>query len=567
MTDSKQLETAVKPTTATIYEVHFGCDSCHATIIDENGQKTEIEDIAELKNENLTEVKVVNVYDTSKRIPSSTIIVDTPGLSSPDPKHRQTLVDFMPYADGILLVSDVNQQLTRSLLDFIDTISLSQRPIFLVLTKCDTKPQNEIEVVKNYIVKNTKIDLKRIACVSAVKDDLEEFYSLLDYVQKDKEEILKQVNAQRIGNYVKQMLNRIDEMVSATHSDKELEEAVRAKKIELDKMNSSIDGLIDYLSSEIDENEKKIIRKYESLVFEKLDTLVAGKSSNFDAEAVSAINNTTSLLLNEYKESVNDALVKAAREMRNSESKFYFTSLSSIDVSSYTIQGANYNLNLNSLGHEYDGVIATGLTIAAIAGAAYLAAGAAVPAAATEGGVAAGEEGAALAGNVGTTSVATTASSVGVGGALDAADTITDVIFDGGILATQLSEGRATKPNGVADNNGGLSTTEMPNQGGGLVRKLVGLVTDKTMGRPQRRRAIQDYMDGVLLPNFRSEIMSLSRTLVCSIEKALRSDAEKDIDEMTEALKSLQAEMKKGRSAFEERIRQLKIYKNELLNY
>lgn len=30
LTDSKKLETATKPTTSTIYEIHFGCNSCHA---------------------------------------------------------------------------------------------------------------------------------------------------------------------------------------------------------------------------------------------------------------------------------------------------------------------------------------------------------------------------------------------------------------------------------------------------------------------------------------------------------------------------------------------------------
>ena len=35
LTDSKKLETATKPTTATIYEVHFGCDSCHAKVLDQ----------------------------------------------------------------------------------------------------------------------------------------------------------------------------------------------------------------------------------------------------------------------------------------------------------------------------------------------------------------------------------------------------------------------------------------------------------------------------------------------------------------------------------------------------
>ena len=30
LTDSRQLESATKPTTATIYQIHFGCERCYA---------------------------------------------------------------------------------------------------------------------------------------------------------------------------------------------------------------------------------------------------------------------------------------------------------------------------------------------------------------------------------------------------------------------------------------------------------------------------------------------------------------------------------------------------------
>lgn len=38
LTDSKKLETATKPTTATIYKIHFGCDTCHAKVLDTDGE-------------------------------------------------------------------------------------------------------------------------------------------------------------------------------------------------------------------------------------------------------------------------------------------------------------------------------------------------------------------------------------------------------------------------------------------------------------------------------------------------------------------------------------------------
>ena len=155
LTDCKKLETATNTTTATNYEVHFGCEKCRAIILNSNGELEEC-DINNLKNEFLKDATVVNIFDTSTCVPATTILVDTPGLSSPDPKHKQTLVDFLPYADGILLVTDINQQITRSLTDFIDTMKLSKKPIYLVITKCDTKSTFDLDAAKIYISDNCK---------------------------------------------------------------------------------------------------------------------------------------------------------------------------------------------------------------------------------------------------------------------------------------------------------------------------------------------------------------------------------------------------------------------------
>ena len=170
LTDSKKLETATKPTTATIYEIHFGCNKCEANVVMSDGQTVHVDDLGELKNDKLSDAQVVTVFDTSKKVPSSTILVDTPGLSSPEIKHRQVLVDFLPSADAILLVVDINQQVTRSLTEFIDMIKLSKRPIYIVLTKSDTKSLPEIEAAKQYIADNCKLPVQQIFVFSAAKD-------------------------------------------------------------------------------------------------------------------------------------------------------------------------------------------------------------------------------------------------------------------------------------------------------------------------------------------------------------------------------------------------------------
>lgn len=53
-------------------------------------------------------------------------------------------------------MTDINQQVTRSLTDFIETMKLSMRPIYLILTKSDTKAPQDIESAKNIYVKTVR---------------------------------------------------------------------------------------------------------------------------------------------------------------------------------------------------------------------------------------------------------------------------------------------------------------------------------------------------------------------------------------------------------------------------
>lgn len=547
LTDSKKLETATKPTTATIYEVHFGCESCCAKVVTGDGDIQEVDDISDLKNEALADAKVITVFDTSNRVPSTTILVDTPGLSSPDPKHKQTLVSFLPHADGIMLVTDINQQITRSLTDFIETMKLSKRPIFLILTKSDTKSVADIESAKKYISDNCQIPLKQLAVVSAATNNLEEIYSLLDSIQKDKKEILKQVDGQRIKNIVNLLTEHIETLMNASSSDKELDEAIRKSQYELEKISHNIDRLVDSMSDDIEEQERTISRKFEDTIFSKLNTLVTGKSINFDGEAISSINNTATLLMNDYKSGIQNILREKARSQKGSENEVPLSSLENIDLSSIQMSGLSYNLDLNTMGHEYDGWIKTGVIAVAAVGAAA--------AIASTGGAAAG--------------ALTTASTID--NVIDVADTVSDV---GSMISNQKTVGRMERAVGFVTsatdkyNSFNESNQQMGQQVGGnkgMIDSLVGLVTDKMMSKPQRVRAIRNYIDGSLAPEFKSGLQSISQSLINSIRCNLQDEASVIIGQKTDSLNQLRNEMKEQKDLFEQRMRQLREFKTFLL--
>ena len=547
LTDSKKLETATKPTTATIYEVHFGCDSCHAKVVTENDDNQDINDIAELKNDVLADAKVVTVFDTSSRVPATTILVDTPGLSSPDPKHKQTLVNFMPKADGILLVTDINQQITRSLTDFIETMKLSMRPIFLVLTKSDTKSPQDIETAKKYISENCQIPLKQVAVVSATTDNLDELYSLLDSIQKDKKKILMQVDGQRIKNIVGFLTEHIEELMAASNSDKDLDEAIRQSQYELDKISRNIDRLVDSMSDDIENEARDVARQFEDTIFTKLNTLVSGKSNNFDGEAISLINNTATLLMNDYKASIQNILRDKVRSNKGSENDVPLKSLEDIDMSSVQMSGLSYNLDLNNMGHEYDGWIKTGVIAVAAIGT--------VAAVASTGGGAAGA----------------LASAATVDNVIDVADTVSDV---GSIISNQKSVSRIEKAAGFISNatekynSFNESNQQMGQQVGsekGMIDSLVGLVTDKMMSKPQRVRAIRNYIEGSLSPEFKSGLQGISQSLINSIKCNLHNEASVLIGQKTDSLNQLKQELKKKKEQFEARIEQLRSFRTILL--
>ncbi len=531
LTDSKKLETATKPTTATIYEVHFGSHKCCAKVLTESGEEILYSEISELKNENLNDAKVVTVFDTSTKVPDTTVLVDTPGLSSPDPKHKQTLVEFLPNADGILLVSDINQQITKSLIDFVNTVSLSKRPVFLVLTKCDTKSAQDVEDAKKYISENVYIGIENISCVSANNDDLSQLYDLFEKIKEEKNDILIRVNEQRIKIIAEDLTNKVDELLASIEDDKEVEDTLRKKKYELEKLHKNIDGLLDNLEMDLSDTELNTCRKFEDIVFDKLESLVSGSNSNYDSEAISIINNTSTLVINEYKDDVRDLLKEKAKERKNSDSEVNLRSLQDVDLSSYSVNGLTYNLSLNNLGHEYDGAIATGVkvvgTIAAVAVAAPVIGGAAVETVAAE-------------------------------TALDVADTASDI---GSIISNQRTTAM------LKNNNQQTITNSQNTSSKGIVESMVGFVTERTMAKPQRRRAIHDYMDSVLLPGFKSEVKSITRSLLSVFKESLHKEASDMVSEMTNAIEDLKRIRVEQKSEFENKKTKLRNYKNTLLTY
>ena len=274
--------------------------------------------------------------------------------------------------------------------------------------------------------------------------------------------------------------------------------------------------------------------------------MVAGKSDNFDAEAISAINNTATLLLNDYRNEIQSTFKRKANERQGKEESVSLRSLEKLDLSALSISGLSYNLNLNALGHQYDNAIAMATKVVVAAGAVYA--------------------GAAALGAAGGAAAAATADNI-----LDAADTATDVMSmqSNDKTASRIEKavsfvGRTTDKMSSIDEYNQTAGQQMGTDKG-LVESMVGFVTDKTMGKPQRKRAISKYMDETLAPSFKSEMKRINNLVISSVDAMLRQEAADTIDQKKAALEQLREEYKEKKVEYEKRITQLRDYRNLLV--
>ena len=545
LTDSRALETATKPTTATIFEIHFGAPRSIAQIVFEDGTIEDNVDIKDLKNENLTNARVVTVFDTSTLVSPYTIIVDTPGISSPDPKHQQTLVDFLPQADALILVIDINQQLTKSLTDFIKTVQLTSREIYTVLTKSDTKSETQIQAAKDYFAKNCEIPVTNLAAVSAQNNLLDEILIIFKDIEKRKSVLLQKANEHRLDVLAENLLSTIKILLNASQGLPEVEEEIRNQKQALTKVQRKIESIINNIDAELDDLNRSCSRKFEDQVSSQLTSLINTKSSNYDNEAISIINSATSAIIGDYRRKVMDLIAKESKTENSND--LSLSSLSGIDLSSIGIEGLSYDLTLNEMGHEYDGWIKTGV----IAVAAAAAVGAVV---ATGGGALGVAEGA-----------------LTVSTAVDVADTVTDVtsVMSNRKLVRRM-ESAVKYGKEAADKYASIDQFNSQGMGEsgagkGMIDSLAGFIAEKTMSKPQRMRAIRLYIDDRLAPEFKHQIDETRNKIIDTVKSVINDAAQSTIDERINSLEELKQKLNHHKNEVEQNMAVLREMETKLL--
>lgn len=534
LTDSKVLEIASLPTTATLYQIIFGAPENKAVALSAEGEEVELQ-LDALKNDELKKYPTVTLFDTSTKVPKDIIFVDTPGLSSPDPKHREVLTSILPRVDAILLTVDANQAVTRSLIDFVKSMRLAEKPIYLILNKIDTKSPSELQDLKRGIARDVDLPIDSLVCASAYANNISELQQLLTKIQAEKTQIIAKVDALRTKELVGELRSFIAEVLRSSTSPQELKEAVRAQERELERLQNNIRQLMERveekLSDKIDETQSTL----RAQLWPLLNGILSKKGISYNDAIEAEVINVKTILLQNFTRQVATTI----REVNasNRDIRVQLPSAETIDLSQLgelanTIQMEDFD----SVGHGWDKAIgwatiglASVATLAATGGLAALGIGGATGAAGAAGvAVEAGQAAVMASTAVKTTKMMRMINVMSKAG---------NFVQKGHQIASVVS-----------------SAAEKERD---FIEGLVGKATE-FFSKPRREAAVERFLDAQILPNFEADLRNYLSESLRLIGERMNAEAATLVGEKREALSQLQAQQEQEQAKYEAEIKAIK---------
>ncbi len=526
LTDSKVLEIASRPTTATLYQIFFGSTENKAVALTAEGESVKLQ-LDSMKNEELLKYPTVNLFDTSTKVPKDIIFVDTPGLSSPDPKHREVLISILPRVDAILLTVDANQPITRSLLAFVKEMRLAEKPIYLILNKTDTKSTGELQDLKAGIARDIDLPIDSIVCTSASTGGVSELQQLLTKIQGQKTQIIAKVDALRTKELIGELRSFIAEILRSSSSPKELKEAVRAQERELERLQSNIRQLMERVEEKLSDKVDETQSTLRTQLWSSLNGILSKKGISYNQEIDAEVKRVKTILLQNFTRQVATTI----REVNASSRDIHvqLPSAETIDLSQLGEQANAIQMeDFDSVGHGWDKAL--GWATVGLASVATLAA---------TGGLA----------------------SLGIGAA--------GVVETGGAVAMATTAVKTTKI---------MRMVNVMSKAGSFVQKghqiasvvssaaekerdfIEGLVGKATefFSKPRREAAVENFLDAQILPNFEADLRNYLSESLRLIGERMNAEAATLVGEKREALSQLQAQQEQEQAKYEAEIKAIK---------
>lgn len=133
----------------------------------------------------------------------------------------------------------------------------------------------------------------------------------------------------------------------------------------LQRISRNIEKLIRDASGSIEEKGEDCIRKFRDNIFSRLDGIVQSQGRDCDGAVYTAVNSIAETAIQQYKTDIQYVLVNMARERQRTLEEVPLQSLEALDLSNVVLNSLSYNLNLSSMGHEYDRMIGNTVKVVA----------------------------------------------------------------------------------------------------------------------------------------------------------------------------------------------------------
>ena len=540
LTDSKVLEIASRPTTATLYQIFFGSTENKAVALTAEGESVELQ-LDSMKNEELLKYPTVNLFDTSTKVPKDIIFVDTPGLSSPDPKHREVLISILPRVDAILLTVDANQPITRSLLAFVKEMRLAEKPIYLILNKTDTKSTGELQDLKAGIARDIDLPIDSIVCTSASTGGVSELQQLLTKIQGQKTQIIAKVDVLRTKELIGELRSFIAEILRSSSSPQELKEAVRAQERELERLQSNIRQLMERVEEKLSDKVDETQSSLRTQLWSSLNGILSKKGISYNQEIDAEVKRVKTILLQNFTRQVATTI----REVNASSRDIHvqLPSAETIDLSQLGEQANAIQMeDFDSVGHGWDKALGWATVgLASVAGVATLVA--------TGGLAALGIGGAA-----------------GAAGAATAAGAALEVGEVAAVATTAVKTTKMMRMMNVMSKAGSFIqkghqissvVSSAAEKERGFIEGLVGKATE-FFSKPRREAAVENFLDAQILPNFEADLRNYLSESLRLIAEQMNAEAATLVGEKREALSQLQAQQEQEQAKYEAEIKAMK---------
>ena len=186
------LPTNILPETAVSYELYYS-EHERLEVLD-GGRVKETLPLSKISELKLAPTNLVKVYINNQKVKALNerhiVIVDMPGIDSGVEAHNNAILNYVQDGTCFMLVTDVEGGTLRATtLNFIDEVKKYGSYVYIAISKCDKKNNEEVDSVKKtvseiaekYMGKNVPV-----AVTSAVDKNFSELEDMLFSIDSDK---------------------------------------------------------------------------------------------------------------------------------------------------------------------------------------------------------------------------------------------------------------------------------------------------------------------------------------------------------------------------------------------